>query len=129
VPDIPDDPIQVMSAADIRAQVLARQIEDPELRQEAEELRDVIRSSVERLRHLLFELRPPALASEGLAPALRACLGDEHPVPEIDDALPFEPPSELRAILFRIAQEAIANARKQAPPTRIHGSTAAPEKL
>jgi PAS domain S-box-containing protein len=123
--DIHDDPIQVMSAADIRAQVLARQIEDPELRQEAEDLRDVIRSSVERLRHLLFELRPPALTSEGLVPALRAYVGDEHPVPEIEDALPFEPPSELRAILFRIAQEAIANARKHASSTRIHVSIAA----
>jgi len=123
--DIHDDPIQVMSAADIRAQVLAHQIEDPELRQEAEELRDVIRSSVERLRHLLFELRPPALDREGLVPALRAYVGDADPVPEIEDALPFEPPSELRAILFRIAQEAIANARKHASPTRIHVSIAA----
>jgi PAS domain S-box-containing protein len=123
--DIHDDPIQVMSAADIRAQALAHQIEDPELRQEAEELRDVIRSSVERLRHLLFELRPPALDREGLVPALRACLGEEDPVPEIEDALPFDPPSELRAILFRIAQEAIANARKHASATRIHVSIAA----
>jgi two-component system, NarL family, sensor histidine kinase UhpB len=123
--DIHDDPIQVMSAADIRAQALARQIQDPELRQEAEELRDVIRSSVERLRHLLFELRPPTLASEGLVPALRAYVGDADPVPEIEDALPFEPPSELRAILFRIAQEAIANARKHASATRIHVSIAA----
>ena len=122
--DIHDDPIQVMSAADIRAQALAQQIQDPELRQEAEELRDVIRSSVERLRHLLFELRPPTLASEGLVPALRACVGEEDPVPEIEDALPFEPPSELRAILFRIAQEAIANARKHASATRIHVSIA-----
>ena len=66
--DIHDDPIQVMSAADIRAQALAHRIEDPELRQEAEELRDVIRSSVERLRHLLFELRPPALDQRGPRP-------------------------------------------------------------
>ena len=122
--DIHDDPIQVMSAADIRAQALAHQIQDPELRQEAEELRDVIRSSVERLRHLLFELRPPTLASEDLVPALRACVGDADPVPEIEDALPFEPPSEVRAILFRIAQEAIANARKHASATRIYVSIA-----
>jgi PAS domain S-box-containing protein len=123
--DIHDDPIQVMSAADIRAQALAHRIEDPELRQEAEELGDVIRSSVERLRHLLFELRPPALAREGLVPALRAYLGDEDPALEIEDALPFEPPSELRAIVFRIAQEAIANARKHASATRIQISIAA----
>jgi PAS domain S-box-containing protein len=123
--DIHDDPIQVMSAADIRAQALAHRIEDPELRQEAEELGDVIRSSVERLRHLLFDLRPPALDREGLVPALRAYLGDEDPALEIEDSLSFEPPSELRAILFRIAQEAIANARKHASATRIQVSIAA----
>ena len=123
--DIHDDPIQVMSAADIRAQALAHRIEDPELRQEAEELGDVIRSSVERLRHLLFDLRPPALEREGLVTALRAYLGDEDPALEIEDSLSFEPPSELRAILFRIAQEAIANARKHASATRIQVSISA----
>ena len=122
--DIHDDPIQVMSAADLRAQALAVRIEDPELRREAEDLREVIRASVERLRHLLFELRPPALDREGLVPALRAYSGNADPVPEIDDAMPFEPPSELRAILFRIAQEAIANARKHASATRIRVSIA-----
>jgi len=120
--DIHDDPIQVMSAADLRAQVLAARIDDPELRTEADELRDIIRASVERLRHLLFELRPPALDREGLVPALRAYAGNADPTPEIDDALPFEPPAELRAILFRIAQEAIANARKHASATRIRVS-------
>jgi len=56
--------------------------------------------------------------------ALRAYAGRTDPVPEIEDALPFEPPSDLRAILFRIAQEAIANARKHASATRIHVSVA-----
>lgn len=125
--DIHDDPIQVMSAADVRAQVLAFRIEDPELRREAEELREVIRDSVERLRHLLFELRPPALDREGLIPALRAYAGTEDPVPEIEDGLPFELPPELRAIAFRIAQEAIANARKHAAARRIHVSIASLE--
>ncbi len=122
--DIHDDPIQVMSAADIRVQALARRIDDPELRREADELREVIGAAVERLRHLLFELRPPALDREGLVAALRAYAGDAEPIPRIEDTLPFEPPSELRAILFRIAKEAIANARKHAFATRIEVSVA-----
>ncbi len=122
--DIHDDPIQVMSAADLRAQSLARRIDDPELRREADELRAVIGAAVERLRHLLFELRPPALDREGLVPALRAYAGDAEPVPRIQGTLPFEPPPELRASLFRIAQEAIANARKHASATRIEVSLA-----
>jgi signal transduction histidine kinase len=122
--DIHDDPIQVMSAADIRAQAIARRIEDPELREEADDLRESIRASVERLRHLLFELRPTALEREGLVPALRAYAGTADPVPEIEDLLSFEPSSEMRAVLFRIAQEAIANARKHASATRIDVSIA-----
>jgi PAS domain S-box-containing protein len=112
--DIHDDSIQVMSAADIRAQSLVRQLADPELRAEAEELRETIRAAVERLRHLLFELRPPALDREGLVAALRAYVSDMDPAPEIRDALASEPPADVRAISFRIAQEAISNARKHA---------------
>jgi PAS domain S-box-containing protein len=112
--DIHDDSIQVMSAADLRAQMLVQQIQEPVLRAEAAELREIIRASVERLRHLLFELRPPALDREGLVSALRAYASDGTPVPQILDRLGSEPPPEVRGILFRIAQEAVANARKHA---------------
>jgi len=122
--DIHDDSIQVMSAADIRAQSLARQITDPALRTEADELRETIRAAVERLRHLLFELRPPALDREGLVSALRAYASDVEPVPEIIDRLRSEPPPDIRVILFRIAQEAIANARKHAGADAISVSLA-----
>ena len=117
--DIHDDTIQVMSAADIRAQSLAARLDDPELRAEADELREVIRASVERMRHLLFELRPPALDEEGLVAALRAYAADGDPMPQIVDRLRFEPPPEVRATVFRIAQEAIANARKHAKASAI----------
>lgn len=63
--------------------------------------------AVQRLRHLLFELRPPALDREGLAAALRLCLDNADPdgaiAFEIEDALGTEPPAEVRATLFRIA--------------------------
>jgi len=122
--DIHDDTIQVMSAADMRAQALVQRVEDPNVRAEAEALREVIRGSVERLRHLLFELRPPALDREGLAAALHAWAGDAEPAPSIEDALTVDPPRETQAILFRIAQEAIANARKHAGAKRIEVSMA-----
>jgi PAS domain S-box-containing protein len=112
--DIHDDSIQVMTAADLRAQMLVTHIEEPALRAEAEELREIIGAAVERLRHLLFELRPPALDREGLVSALRAYASDGTPVLEILDRLRSEPPSDIRATLFRIAQEAVSNARKHA---------------
>ena len=125
--DIHDDSIQVMSAADIRAQALVRQIGDADIRRDAEDLRETIRAAVERLRHLLFELRPPALDREGLVSALRAYSSDGVPVPEFIDGLLAEPPPDVRVILFRIAQEAIANARKHASPDAIRVSIATEE--
>jgi signal transduction histidine kinase len=118
--DIHDDSIQVISAADLKAQALLRRLEDPDLRHEAEELRDTLQEAVIRLRHLLFELRPPSLDREGLVPALRSYVAGIHePEIVVEDELEAEPPADIRALLFRIAQEAITNARKHASASRI----------
>jgi signal transduction histidine kinase len=121
--DIHDDSIQVISAADMRAQSLVRRLEDPQLRAEAEELHVTMNEAVQRLRHLLFELRPPALDRDGLVTALRLYLDNSIAkgaiVFEIEDALEAEPPPEVRATLFRIAQEAITNSRKHAQASHL----------
>ncbi len=53
--DIRDDWMQVMGAADLRAQALVMQIQDPALRAEAAELFDLVDGSIERFRQLLLE--------------------------------------------------------------------------
>jgi PAS domain S-box-containing protein len=126
--DIHDDSIQVISAADIRAQALAHRISDPELRAEAEALRQTLGEAVERLRLLLFELRPPALDREGLVAALRSyASGRDGPEVRVEDALGAEPPPDIRALLFRIAQEALTNARKHAGSERVTVSLSSEE--
>lgn len=121
--DIHDDPIQVMSAADVRIQGLAEQLADPAAREALEDVHRTVDQAIERLRHLLFELRPPSLHDLGLAPALQIYLA--HVASEAgfsssaESRLSQEPPSEVGAILFRIAQEAIANARKHAGAERV----------
>jgi len=119
--DIHDDSIQVISAADLQVQALLGGVEDPELRRGMDEVHETLKLAAERLRRLLFELRPPALDREGLAAALRVYLGGAEGGPEfsVEDRLEAEPPPEIRTVLFRIAQEAIVNVRKHAGAGRL----------
>ena len=64
--DIHDDSIQAMTAAGVRLQLLRREIDEPEQIALLTDLQATIELSISRLRHLLFELRPPALDREGL---------------------------------------------------------------
>lgn len=122
--DIHDDSIQVMSAVDMRLQLLASG-KIPAEAEQLGELHEVVQRAIERLRHLLFELRPAALDRQGLAQALRAYLAqtvEESGMLWSLDAsgLAPEPVADLRATLYRIAQEAIVNARKHAEASRVH---------
>jgi PAS domain S-box-containing protein len=121
--DIHDDSIQVIGAADLRVQVLQREITDPTQGEALADIHDTMQLAIERLRHLLFELRPPALDREGLVATLRLYLDqadpDERLEYELDDRLDGEPPSETRAVLFRLAQEAVTNARKHSNATTL----------
>ncbi len=113
--DIHDDSIQVMTAADLQAQELAHRLGDPELRAQVERLSETLQDAVRRLRHLLFELRPPSLDRDGVVTALRSYASAvEGPEVVVKGTLAFEPPADLGAVVFRIAQEAITNARKHA---------------
>jgi PAS domain S-box-containing protein len=118
--DLHDDSIQVISAVDMRLQLLAMQggADAATLQGLHEEVMDAVR----RMRAMLFELRPAMLDHEGLAAALRAYL--EHIASETgmetsfrSEALLREPEPELRATLFRLAQEALMNIRKHSAAT------------
>ena len=117
--DIHDDPIQKMIAVGMRLHTLRGQVHDPELDAGLSELATKVSGSVESLRSLLFELRPPALEKEGLAEAIRQYLElststKGSVVTELVDRLGDEPPIEARTIAYRIAQEAVVNAGKHA---------------
>ncbi len=120
--DIHDDPIQVMSAVDLRLAMLA---ERPETITTAAlgELRSIVGDSIERLRSLVFELHPAALDREGLVAAIDQYLSYAAKEAgwsyEIIDELSDEPPPVLRVSLYRIVQEAVANARKHAGASRV----------
>jgi PAS domain S-box-containing protein len=122
--DLHDDSIQVLTAAVLRLQVLGRHLDDAAQSDEVDELEGSLRHALERLRHLSFELRPPALDQEGLMPALRMYLDKWKEDAGLDyqlvDRLEIEPQIETRITLYRIAQEAFANVRKHADAHRVH---------
>lgn len=119
--DIHDDSIQAITAAGIRLQLLRRALDDPNHLELLDELAETIQLSISRLRHLLFELRPPALDSEGLSSALLMYVdqaaGQSETAFRIDDRLTAQPGPQTRVILYRIAQEALMNVRKHAHAT------------
>jgi PAS domain S-box-containing protein len=121
--DIHDDSIQAITAAGMRLQILRRRLSEPAQLELLDELERTIQLSIERLRHLLFELRPPALDRDGLSSALRLYLDQiRQQVPlryHIDDRLVAQPLPETRLILYRIAQEALTNVRKHAQATSV----------
>jgi signal transduction histidine kinase len=116
--DIHDDSIQVMAAAAMRLSMLRRRLGEDGPVEAVAQIEDIVQQAIERLRHLLFELRPAALDREGLSAALRMYLGvmqDETGIGfHLTDALAEEPGMDVRAALYRIAQEALSNVRKHA---------------
>jgi len=116
--DIHDDSIQVVTAAGIRLQILRESLDDPTQIRLLDELAETIQHAISRLRHLLFELRPPALDYEGLGQALRMYLdvADEQTdtIYRLDDRIISQPAEATRLILYRIAQEVLTNVRNHA---------------
>ncbi|HET9672526.1 MAG TPA: GAF domain-containing sensor histidine kinase, partial [Actinomycetota bacterium] len=111
--DIHDDPVQKLVALKMRLELLGRA--HPELEGIAE-AKDGVLVSIRSLRHLLFDLRPPVLDEQGLAPALRSFLENAEVDFDwsVEDELPTQPSAQTRLILYRIAQEALTNTRKHA---------------
>ena len=121
--DIHDDSVQVMSAVGIRLESLDRLVEDQRAHRAVEQLQLTVASAVDRLRQLMFELRPAALDREGLVPALRTYLdrtGAETGLTcTLQNNLVAEPSEALRLPLYRIVQEAVTNVRKHAQASKV----------
>jgi PAS domain S-box-containing protein len=116
--DIHDDSVQVMSAVGIRLESLQRMVEDERVHEAVEQLQRTVGEAVDRLRQLMFELRPAALDREGFVPALRTYLdrvrSESGLSCSLHNNLVAEPPESTRLALYRIVQEAVTNVRKHA---------------
>ena len=121
--DLHDDSIQVMTAVAFRLKAFRRRMaKDPEFAAHLDELEEVVREAIRRLRGLLFELRPVVLDREGLGAALRqylSTLEGEGIASSLETRLQTEPALEARVLLYRLAQEALMNVRKHSGAQRV----------
>lgn len=119
--DIHDDPIQKLVAVSMRLQLL-RKLADEETGVRLDELIDTVRRTIKGMRNMIFELRPTVLDNLGVAPALVEYLQTVGASFEfqVENELDEEPDEELRLIMYRIAQEALANVRKHSNASRVH---------
>ena len=121
--DLHDDSIQVMTAVALRLRAFRRRVaEDPDFAAHLDELEEVVREAIARLRGLLFELRPVVLDREGLGAALRQyleTLESEGIASSLETRLRSEPALETRVLLYRLAQEALMNVRKHSGAGRV----------
>lgn len=115
--DIHDDPLQAMAAVIMRMQLLQAKYPDEE-RAALDELAEAVTASVDRLRALVVELRPPGLDHYGLAYALRTYLDQVAKVTPIALELSFTaegaPSDDMAVTLFRVVQAAVVGARRTA---------------
>lgn len=129
--DLHDDPLQAMAALGMRLGILARELKGHVGAERLRDLEAALTESMRRLRALMFELYPPELDRDGLVETLRltldrlrADLGIEY---ALEGELEEEPTADIRAIAFRIVQEALANVRKHAGASRVVVTVASDE--
>jgi len=120
--DVHDDSVQAMVAVGMRLQLLAGRLPAEHVAAVAR-LDEAVRGAVERLRMLVFRLRPPEIDRNGLVAALEEYLRDLAPAWGLEysvrDELAQEPAPDAAVTIFRICQEALANVHKHAESSRV----------
>jgi signal transduction histidine kinase len=117
--EVHDGSVQTLVALRLRLRTLADGEPGPDSRAQIERLERMASDALAQLRSLMAELTTPALALNGLAVGVQEYLASTResggPPVKFEASVRRELPAEARLMLFRIAQEALTNARKHAP--------------
>ncbi|AZN38538.1 sensor histidine kinase [Paenibacillus albus] len=123
--EIHDGPAQSLANIVLRTEIAERMLVKQEFQIVQEELIDLksqVRSGIEEIRKIIFNLRPMALDDLGLVPTLRKYIQDfeeKSKIRTMFDTIGKEIrlPSAMEAGIFRMVQEAFTNAFKHANPS------------
>lgn len=113
--DIHDDTVQSLVVLGMRLELVAERV-DERTRADLATMRARVAAAIDGLRDLIFRLTPASLEQEGLAAAIRESIDGLAVVPDqeisLRSELTDEPRTDIAVVLYRIAQEALANARR-----------------
>jgi two-component system sensor histidine kinase UhpB len=124
--ELHDGAVQSMSGIALMLDAAVDSIEHGRLEEAASVLEGALgrhRDTIRSLRDLSFNLEPVVLRDQGFAPAVKALaetLGLEHRMQidvDVDAGEALTP--QARAVLYQIIREAIAQAVRRGPPTRM----------
>jgi len=119
-----DDPVQLLTVAFMRLDLLAGELDDERSIAMTDEVRRVVRDALDHTRALCSELDAPVLQREGLVAAI-AELGEQlfSDVPTrftLEADVTDEPPIAAASVLYRASREALSNARRHAEASGVH---------
>jgi signal transduction histidine kinase len=122
--ELHDETGQALTSILLGLRTIEDAADDGARRRAVDDVRELVRSTLQDVRQLAVELRPTALDDFGLVPALRrltSTFGESTGiVVDLEAALPDERlPSELETALYRIVQEALTNIVKHARASHV----------
>lgn len=115
---IHDDTIQILTAAHFSLEQLRLRMREPDDVRILDRLAETLKLSMDRLRQLIFNLRPPITGNASLDTALQAFLdqmttetGIEY---QFDDNRRASAPESTNLLIYQTTREALINVRKHA---------------
>ncbi|HYF94099.1 MAG TPA: sensor histidine kinase [Symbiobacteriaceae bacterium] len=124
--EIHDGPTQLLNSVVLRIDVCQRFFDSDlqRLKDELQQLKELVRLSLQDVRKIIFDLRPMALDDLGVVPALRTFLKDYQARTGVETDFSvfgndrrYDPAFEIA--IFRIVQEALTNVYKHAGAARV----------
>jgi two-component system sensor histidine kinase UhpB len=123
--DLHDEVNQALTAILLRLQALMQDAHSPEVERELSQLKRLVNQAMEELLQLARQLRPTALDDHGLLPALEGQVrrfGDQNGIEALlrTDGESTGLGDDQQLVVYRVAQEALANVARHADATRVH---------
>lgn len=122
--ELHDEAAQALTSLLLQLRLLERTYDPEQAQKQVQQLREITASALEDVRRVALDLRPTILDDLGLVPALEWRVDELNKAAPpyasfYSDGLSGRLPQEMELVFYRIAQEALTNARRHADAAHI----------